>query len=96
MDQASDASHRGEPRESRITALTAGGTVLPSGRLDGQVLQWSHFCGFFGEEDVRELPLTGSRGWTLISVEPLTISPSIRCGNCGEHGFIRDGQWVSA
>ena len=33
--------------------------------------------------------------WTVESLNPLTISPSILCG-CGEHGFIRDGKWISA
>jgi len=33
--------------------------------------------------------------WTVESWEPLTISPSVLC-QCGDHGFIRDGKWVSA
>jgi len=33
--------------------------------------------------------------WAVQSIDPLTISPSIACG-CGDHGFIRDGKWVSA
>lgn len=34
--------------------------------------------------------------WQVISREPLTISPSVACGTCGHHGFIRDGRWVPA
>ncbi|MGZ6376665.1 MAG: hypothetical protein ACXWPI_18345 [Ktedonobacterales bacterium] len=34
--------------------------------------------------------------WTLESWEPLTISPSVLCLQCGDHGFIRNGRWVSA
>ena len=34
--------------------------------------------------------------WELISVEPLTMSPSLLCRTCGDHGFIRDGKWVAA
>lgn len=34
--------------------------------------------------------------WELISEDPLTLSPSIACGQCGHHGFIRDGRWVPA
>jgi len=30
--------------------------------------------------------------WTIESVDPLTISPSVLCG-CGFHGFIRNGKW---
>lgn len=33
--------------------------------------------------------------WTVESWEPLTLSPSLLC-HCGNHGFIRDGRWVSA
>ncbi len=28
--------------------------------------------------------------------EHLTISPSLLCRTCGNHGFIRDGKWVPA
>ena len=34
--------------------------------------------------------------WQVESWEPLTISPSILCRLCDDHGFIRDGKWVSA
>jgi hypothetical protein len=33
--------------------------------------------------------------WTVESWEPLTLSPSILC-HCGDHGYIRDGRWISA
>jgi len=34
--------------------------------------------------------------WDLISLEPLTLSPSLLCNACGAHGFIREGKWVPA
>jgi hypothetical protein len=34
--------------------------------------------------------------WAVESWEPLTISPSLLCMRCGDHGFIRDGKWVPA
>lgn len=34
--------------------------------------------------------------WTLVSLEPLHFEPSILCRECGSHGYIRDGAWVSA
>lgn len=34
--------------------------------------------------------------WTVESWEPLTLSPSLLCRTCGDHGFIRNGQWVPA
>lgn len=34
--------------------------------------------------------------WDLVSLEPLTLSPSLLCNRCGAHGFIRAGHWVPA
>lgn len=34
--------------------------------------------------------------WQVQSWEPLTISPSLLCRVCGDHGFIREGRWVPA
>ena len=34
--------------------------------------------------------------WQIIQESPLTLTPSIRCGDCGLHGFVRDGKWVNA
>lgn len=33
--------------------------------------------------------------WTVECYDPLTLSPSLLCGICGDHGFIRNGEWVS-
>ncbi|HSU34345.1 MAG TPA: hypothetical protein VLJ88_01670 [Propionibacteriaceae bacterium] len=47
--------------------------------------------------DVPENANTPDRArWQLVSVEPLTLSPSLLCQLCGDHGFIRDGKWVVA
>ena len=35
-------------------------------------------------------------GWDVVSREPLTLSPSLLCRACGDHGFIREGKWVKA
>lgn len=34
--------------------------------------------------------------WHVEQLEPLTLSPSILCLTCGDHGFIRNGKWVKA
>ena len=34
--------------------------------------------------------------WKVEQDDPLTLSPSILCRACGDHGFIRDGKWVRA
>lgn len=36
------------------------------------------------------------KGWTVVSWDPLTLTPSIERKECGCHGFIRNGKWVSA
>lgn len=38
----------------------------------------------------------GAPTWDVESWEPLTLSPSLLCRNCGDHGFIREGRWVPA
>jgi hypothetical protein len=34
--------------------------------------------------------------WTVNSLDPLDLSPSIACRTCGHHGFIHGGKWVPA
>lgn len=50
---------------------------------------------FQQSRDRRSLPL-GTEGWTVVQRNPLTLSPSLLCKNCGLHGFIREGKWVKA
>lgn len=32
--------------------------------------------------------------WQVTQEFPLSISPSIKCGYCGAHGWYREGVWV--
>ena len=34
--------------------------------------------------------------WKIESENPLTLSPSILCRGCGDHGHIRNGKWERA
>jgi uncharacterized protein DUF6527 len=34
--------------------------------------------------------------WQIVQDHPLTLSPSVRCSTCGDHGFVRSGQWEPA
>lgn len=34
--------------------------------------------------------------WTVEADEPLTLSPSVLCRSCGDHGYVRAGRWVKA
>lgn len=38
----------------------------------------------------------GRTCWHVESQDPLTLTPSIVCRRCGEHGWIRNGAWVPA
>src|SRR6266542_5551415 len=38
----------------------------------------------------------GGQGWRVLSEDPLTLEPSILPPDCGCHGFIREGRWISA
>jgi hypothetical protein len=66
---------------------------------DGRHVWWKHDCnapwastpGF----EMR-IPINDIVGWTVQSTDPITLSPSLLCSACGEHGFIRDGKWVPA
>ncbi|GAC71038.1 hypothetical protein [Gordonia soli] len=32
-------------------------------------------------------------GHTIVSTDPVTVTPSIMCADCGLHGFLTDGVW---
>jgi hypothetical protein len=36
------------------------------------------------------------QSWELVSDNPVTLSPSLACRACGDHGFITGGKWVKA
>lgn len=41
-------------------------------------------------------PYGGRAEWKLESLDPLTLSPSVLCSVCGDHGFVRGGSWLPA
>lgn len=71
---------------------------LGEGPFDGYVL-FEHDCinsqgdAFRCGGYLPHLPIPN--GWTIVSKEPLTVSPSILCHACKSHGFITDGKWIS-
>jgi len=62
---------------------------LPGGLCGGSIL--------FDLPGMREA-YPGRELWTVEQQEPLTLSPSVRCGcrGCTHHGWIRGGRWVPA
>jgi hypothetical protein len=56
-------------------------------------------CESAATPDTEMARLAGMRDhqlWQLVSDDPLTLSPSLLCGRCGDHGFVREGVWVPA
>lgn len=51
--------------------------------------------GHFDGEVQRELVSERTR-WTVVSFEPISLTPSLLCGACGAHGFVTNGKWVPA
>ena len=57
----------------------------------------SEWCESAVHFDIPEFVKGGaSPVWTVESYDPLTLSPSLLCRACGDHGYIRGGRWVRA
>lgn len=71
-----------------------GGNVLHppvAGKCSGQ-----GWIAFEGTSWARQFTENSIATWRVEQAEPFTISPSILCRACGDHGFIREGRWVRA
>lgn len=79
--------HTGELLESDTHPSGYGVVVvhhtLPDGTTCGHIASWD---GSHGPDHT----------WTLVSIDPLHIEPSLLCMICDDHGFIRDGKWIPA
>lgn len=53
---------------------------------------WLHRCE--GKLQLGTIDVTTPKH-QLISTDPLHVEPSILCGQCGDHGYLRDGRWES-
>lgn len=38
-------------------------------------------------------PLSDAPVHTVVSIDPLTLEPSLKCRTCGAHGHVRNGKW---
>jgi hypothetical protein len=52
---------------------------------------WLSFAGRAWSRAIPSAP-----AWTVESEDPLTLSPSVLCRACGDHGWVRNGKWVKA
>lgn len=61
---------------------------------DGAHVHVSHRCTRpLGWPPVEATLPIGDDGWTTVTAEPLTVTPSIHCTECGLHGYITAGVW---
>jgi hypothetical protein len=72
----------------------AGATIYHQSKTDA-----SQECSsgiYFDLPELQQTLNSGKNAWQVQSWEPLTVSPSLLCLRCGDHGFIREGRWVPA
>jgi len=74
------------PGESSVRALF----------YDDGTCRIEHKCKVIGGVQIICAPaLRLADGHTIVAEDPLTVTPSILCPDCGLHGFITEGRWVS-
>lgn len=69
-----------------------GGIVwhtLESGVICGGAITFEHGPNENEREQARPM-------WNVVSLDPLTLTPSVLDQQCGLHGFIADGRWLPA
>jgi len=69
-----------------------GAAVIHKGKDGLECMGWIPFEGrAWAQRFENSIP-----AWKVESDEPITLSPSILCRVCGDHGFVRNGKWVRA
>lgn len=81
------------PQYEGIPDVPKAGVIITH-RSQDQSREWCAAAVNFDLPEMRQIAPKRVY-WELVSLEPLHVEPSIRC-DCGDHGFIRDGRWVSA
>lgn len=80
-------------RFSHYEGERAGATVWHR-RPDGnKCAGWIAFAGRSWAKAFASNPIAT---WEIEAEEPLTLSPSLLCRVCGDHGFVRGGRWMRA
>lgn len=54
---------------------------------------WISFAGRAWANEFKANPI---KTWEVVQEDPLTLTPSLLCRQCGDHGYIREGRWVRA
>jgi len=78
----------------RIMFTTCSGSDVPTGLVESHPSPVDGSgCEGSVTFDVPEAEGISGPRWTLVSLDPLHIEPSVLCRRCGWHGFIRNGRW---
>ena len=71
------------------------GAIVTHKKPDGETCE--SFISFRGRAWATQFKDGLAEGsWDLVSDDPVTLSPSLACRVCGDHGFVREGRWVRA
>lgn len=74
--------------------LPGPGKVYSLHYPDGSI-RIEHTCRQVGEDQLITAPaLILDAGHVVQQEDPLTVTPSILCADCGLHGFITNGIWT--
>ncbi len=76
-------------RYAGVPDVERWGAAVPHRMVDGTLC--GGFVTFDGEVQRQVHP--GAPKWTVEAWEPLSLSPSLLCRACGDHGFIKGGRW---
>ena len=87
-DLPANREHFGFP----LPNVEKAGAIVGHKKPDGSEC-WGHV--HFAIPEVLKA-FDASHCWQVDSWDPLTLSPSILCLTCGDHGYIRGGRWVRA
>jgi hypothetical protein len=87
-DRALNPQYAHLPDMDRIGAIVHHAATTETGLCGGGSI-------LFDSQAAREL-WAGHPVWQVQNWEPLTMTPSLLCRACGDHGFIREGKWVRA
>ena len=81
------AEYAGEPRVGgNVQHPPVDGKCSGNGWISFEGRAWAR--AFAGNADFQS--------WKVENDDPLTLSPSILCRACGDHGRIRSGKWEPA
>jgi hypothetical protein len=80
------------PQYANLPDVERCGAIVQHKMPDGK------WCSGYVRFDIAALAHLepGRPKWTVHSMEPLTLSPSIECRACKDHGYIRNGRWERA